>query len=411
MATNDSTRVVVIGAGYAGLLATMRLAGKNKHANVNLTLVNASDKFVERLRLHQFAANQTVRQRSIRKLLQGTGVQFVRGHVTRVDPAGHDLVVETEAGTQTITYDYLLYALGSTIDRDRVPGVRENAYTLTPEGTRSVNELRNILPALNATRGRLLVCGGGATGIETAAEFAESYPRLKVQLVTRGELGKFFGKYAADYMRQSLTRLGVEIQDRTTIAEIRADSALTTGSGVIPFDVCLWAGGFSVPRIAREAGLAVNERGQILIDPFMRSISHPDIFAVGDAAMPVQEPSVRVRMSAFTATIMGAHGADTLTATLQHKTPRPLSFAYLGQGIALGRHNAIGFNNIPDDKPHAPYFTGRLGYEGRELFVNLLADLARLEKGLPGVTYWLGKGRFEAMQRQHKTLVSAKRSA
>jgi NADH dehydrogenase FAD-containing subunit len=144
----------------------------------------------------------------------------------------------------------------------------------------------------------------------------------------------------------------------------------------------------------------VNERGQVLIDPFMRSISHPDILAVGDAAHPVQDPGVRVRMAALTAVILGAHGADSLTAILQGKTPQPLSFAYLGQGIALGRHDAIALNNYPDDRPGPPYLTGRLGVEGREFFVRLLAALPSYEKRWPGVTFWLGKGRYAAALRR-----------
>ena len=116
----------------------------------------------------------------------------------------------------------------------------------------------------------------------------------------------------------------------------------------------------------------MNERNQIVVDPFLRSISHPEIYAIGDAAHPREDPGAPVRMSAVTATIMGAHGADCLSAVLRGKSPRPFSFAYLGQGIALGRHNAIGFNNYPDDKPIPPYFTGWLGYQFREGFVRFL---------------------------------------
>jgi NADH dehydrogenase FAD-containing subunit len=181
---------------------------------------------------------------------------------------------------------------------------------------------------------------------------------------------------------------------------VKADEVVTATRDVIPYDVCLWAGGFTAPPLAREAGVEVNERGQVLVDPYMRSISHPDIFAVGDAAHPVENPGVHVRMSAFTAVILGAHGADSLSALLRNEKPRPLSFAYLGQGIALGRRDAIGFNNYPDDKPRRPYFTGWLGFEGREFFVRLLADLPVLEKKWPGIFYWLGKGRYQAAQRK-----------
>src|SRR6266702_2685355 len=107
---------------------------------------------------------------------------------------------------------------------------------------------------------------------------------------------------------------------------------------------------------------------------------------------------VPVRMSAVTATIMGAHGADCLSAVLRGKTPRPLSFAYIGQGIALGRHNAIGFNNYPDDKPNPPYFTGWLGYLIREGFVRYLATATQR----PGIYVWLGKRRYESAQRRQK---------
>src|SRR5437588_86412 len=90
---------------------------------------------------------------------------------------------------------------------------------------------------------------------------------------------------------------------------------------------------------------------------------------------------------------MGVHGADSLSAVLHGKAPRPFSFAYLGQGIALGRHNAIGFNNYPDDRPIPPYFTGWLGYQIREAFVRYLAAAPRFERR------WPGKRRYEAAQR------------
>jgi hypothetical protein len=105
-------------------------------------------------------------------------------------------------------------------------------------------------------------------------------------------------------------------------------------------------------------------------------------------------------MSAFTAAILGAHGADCLSAILRGKTPKPLSFAYVGQGIALGRGNAIGFNNYPVDRPHPPYITGRLGYQIREGFVRYLAATPRIERRFPGSFLWFGKQRFGDMQRK-----------
>jgi NADH dehydrogenase FAD-containing subunit len=396
-----SARILVIGAGYAGLLFTMRLAGKVARQNVHISLVNETDTFTERLRLHQFATNQPVKWRSIPQMLCQTNVQFIQGRVTSIDPAHYKIVVKDQQQTYHLEYDYLVYALGSMTDRQSVPGVAEYAYTLAPNGTLSAAALRETLPSVQERHGQVVVCGGGATGIETAAEVATAYPNLKVRLVTQGSFGQFLGKAVATSIHRSLTHLSVVISDHTTVIAVNAHSVVTDQGNEIPYDLCLWMGGFIAPTLAREAGLEVNKRNQIVVDPYLRSTSHPEIYAIGDAAHPREIPGAPVRMSAVTATIMGAHGADSLSASLLGKTPKPFSFAYLGQGIALGRHNAFGFNNYPDDKPVPPYFTGWLGYQVREIFVRYLAAAPRLERRWPGLFVWPGKGRYaRALRRQ-----------
>ena len=397
--TQPSTRIVVIGAGYAGLLFTMRLAGKVASQNVQIALVNESDTFTERPRLHQFATNQAVQWRSLPQILRRRNIQFIQGRVTNIDPAHHEIVVADQQQTHHMGYDYLVYALGSATDRQAVPGVAQYAYTLAASGPLSAAALRETLPSIEARGGQIVVAGGGATGIETAAEVATAYPHIKVHLVTQGSLGLFLGKTVASSIRRSLTRVGVEIIDHTTVAAVHAHSVVLDQGSEVPCDLCIWTGGFVAPLLAREAGLVVNERNQIIVDPFLRSISHPEIYAIGDAASPRENPGVSVvRMSAVTATIMGAHGADSLSAVLQGKEPKPLSFAYIGQGIALGRHNAIGFNNYPDDKPVPPYFTGRLGYLIREGFVRYLATATQR----PGIFVWVGKRRYGRTQRRQQ---------
>ena len=393
--SQQQIHVYVIGAGYAGMLAAVRLAGKTRRQNVQITLINPSERFVERLRLHQYAANQPVRQRPIVEILRGTGVHFVQAWVTAIDTHRREVVAQTDTGSQRLAYDYLLYSPGSTIDQDSVRGVREYAYTLTPTGPHSAEALRNALPELNRRGGQLVVVGGGATGIEAAAEFAESYSDLRVSLVTRGELAGFWGGKIQSHILKTLTRLGVSIRDHTGVARVGPHEITTEDGGSIPFDLCLWAGGFAVPSLARESGLAVNERGQVLIDPYMRSISHPEIYAAGDSARPVDESNIHVRMAALTAVITGAHAADCLSNAINGRPQKPLNFAYIGQGIALGRHEAVGFNNYPDDKPKGPIFTGWLGFYGREFFVDLLARLPGIERRLPGLHFWPGRGKVK----------------
>ncbi|HEX6799308.1 MAG TPA: FAD-dependent oxidoreductase [Ktedonobacterales bacterium] len=398
----SQTRIVVVGAGYAGLLCTTRLAARVRGRDAQITLVNASPNFVECLRLHELATNHPMRQRPIAQTLRDTGVRFVQGSVTGIDTARRTVSVaeEGQQGQQAraISYDYLVYALGSLTDRSRVPGVAEHAYTLAPSGPLSAVALRERLPELAARGGQVVVCGGGATGIETAAELATAYPRLKVHLVTDGGLAHFWGQRVAAYIRRSLTRSGVVIRDQTHVTEVRADGVVIDAGEIIPTDLVVWTGGFAAPTLAREAGLPVNERDQVVIDPYLRVLGHPEIYAVGDAATPREEPGVPVRMSAVTALIMGAHGADCLAAALRGKQPKPLSFAYFGQGIALGRRDGIGFNSYPDDVPNRPYFTGQLAYQTRALGAHYLASLARTEWRRPGFFFWPGKGRYAAAQ-------------
>ncbi len=386
-------QIVVIGAGYAGMLATVRLAMKTRNQNVQITLINPSERFIERPRLHQYAANQPVKKRPIRKILRGTRVQFIQAAVTAIDVNHREVTVQMDENEQTLAYDYLLYTVGSTTGLDNVPGVRSYAYTLTSDGPRSAETLRGILPVLNQQGGRIVIVGGGPTGIEAAAEFADSYPGLSVILVTEGELGAFLGGKIQSHIRKILTRLGVTVQDQTIVERVNQNEIVTKTGESIPFDLCLWTGGFVAPGLARDSGLAVNDAGQVLTDLTMRSISNPWIYAAGDSSQPVETSGIRVRMAAYTAAITGAHAADSLYNAMTGRPQKPLDFAYLGQGIALGQHEAVDFNNYPDDKPKWPMLTGRLGVIGREFFINLFADLPGIERRLPGLHFWPGRGK------------------
>ena len=103
--TQPSTRILVIGAGYAGLLFTMRLAGKVARQHVQIALVNESDTFTERPHLPEFATNQVIQWRSLPQILRRTHVQFIQGRVTSIDPAHHEIVVVDQQHMQHMEYD------------------------------------------------------------------------------------------------------------------------------------------------------------------------------------------------------------------------------------------------------------------------------------------------------------------
>ena len=121
-------RVVILGAGYAGMSAAIQLAARVKgRTDVQVTLVNAQERFTERLRLHMTATGQQVAELSVPQLLEGTGARFVRGWVTAVDADAKIVRIDDD---RVLHYDTLVYGLGSVADTAAVPGVEDYGYTL-----------------------------------------------------------------------------------------------------------------------------------------------------------------------------------------------------------------------------------------------------------------------------------------
>jgi len=381
----------VLGAGYAGLMAAMRLAKKTR-PDVAVTLVNAADSFSERVRNHQIASGQPVGRHPLASLLRGTRIRFVQAAVTDVDPSGRRLMLRggsEGAPASSLRYDYLVYAFGSTSQTGIVPGAREHAHTLDHP---SVAALAARMPELARRGGRIVVIGGGPTGVELATELAEAHPGATISLVTRRDVLPRFSLGARAYVRRALRRLGIELVEQTAIAEVQAGAAVARDGRRFPSDACVLTGGFGVSDLARRAGLRTNERGQILTDRTLRSLSHPDIYAVGDAAMPADEPGAPVRMSVVTALMMGAHGADSLAAHLNGAPPTAFGMSYGAAGISLGRHNGVvQFLDGGRDTPRGLILTGRLAVGVREFFVRLALAIIKVQRVAPWVFEWPGR--------------------
>ena len=388
---SQQTRIVVLGGGYAGLMAAERLA-KNTDPNTAITLINDRDMFLERVRNHQRLAGEPVRSLPLSSFLAGTRIRLLVGVVSRLAPARRQLTLETANGSMTIDYDHLVYALGSAVATSDVPGVREHASTLDYAPTLS---LARRLPALAALGGRLLVVGGGNTGVEVSTELAEAYPTLKITLVTRRSFARQLSNGARAHVRRAFDRFGISFVENTAITEVREGCAVTARGDAIPFDVCVWVGGFGVSDLARRAGLEVNARGQILVDRALRSVSHPEIYAVGDAASPLDEPGAPVRMGAGTAVMMGAHGADALAAELAGRAPTPFGMSYIALGISLGhRDGVVQFLGASTDRPLSLILKGRLAGASREFFVRLIVWAIRGQRLARWTFYWPGKNKM-----------------
>ena len=353
--TQTVPQIIVIGAGYAGLLAARRLALKTEASDRSITLINQRETFAERTRFHQIASNQSPKLHQIRDLLPDD-VQFAAGHVTTIDPDTRRVTFITDDGPTTRAFDYLVYALGSTIDMEQVPGVAEHAYGLRQPDLATLQEK---LPAVAKQHGQLVICGGGFTGIEAATEFAEQYPNLNVILVTRERFGEEFSNKGQRYLQQVFKQLNIKVIDQQTVTAVEETYLQTAAGKTIRYDLCLWAGAFRVPSLAAEMGLPVNEQGQMVVNRYLQSSTHPHIYAVGDAAYMPHQP---LRMACATAMPMGAYAADHLAAHInQEPAPDAFSFSYTLQCISLGRHDALVQWVRADDSPREWIITGRLG--------------------------------------------------
>jgi NADH dehydrogenase FAD-containing subunit len=364
-------KIVVLGAGYAGLLSAVRLARKTR-GRAQVTLVNGASTFVERIRLHQVACDQPPAPRPIAPFLAGTGVELIVAQARSIDPERKQLQLDDG---RTLGWDRLVLALGSRVDPACVPGARENVFTLDAAPAEA---LRRALPSVAAQNGRVVVVGGGLTGIEIATELAERWPALAITLVTSARVGDELSRKARQVLLDELQRRNIALVEETQVRSVQ-NGVLVAGERRLGFEVCVWAGGFVASPLAREAGLAVNERGQALVDAMLRSVSHPDIYAVGDAAALTVDAGAPLHMACKTAMPMGAHAADNLAARLTGRPERAFRFGDTGVCISLGRARGLIQLRRTDGSNRERVITGRLGAYVKELVCRYTTNALWLE--------------------------------
>ncbi|MEV0295346.1 FAD-dependent oxidoreductase [Nocardia sp. NPDC050710] len=352
-ANNTEHRIVVLGAGYTGMLAAIRLARRTRKLNVRITLVNPSDRFTERLRMHQIAAGQELADHRIPKLLNGTGIEFVQGWATSIDTAAQRVYID---GTATLHYDELIYALGSGTDTSKVPGAADHAWTLNDP--RTAHRFAERLAVVEANGGHIVVCGGGLTGIEAATEIAEQHPGSTVTLVSSTEPGAMMGQKARAYLNTAMDRLGIVGEIGQTVTKVLPDAVELAGGELIPADLTLWTTGVRVSPLATRAGIDTDERGLIVVDQTLRSVSHPNIHAIGDAAA-VRQAWGLIHGTCQSGLPTAAYTADVIARQLRGKKVRPFRFGYFHQPVSLGRKDAVIQFTKADDTPGRLHLTGK----------------------------------------------------
>lgn len=381
-------KILILGGGYAGLMAASRATRAG--SAVQVTLIDARPAFTQRIRLHETLAGRTPKTLDYASLLKRRGARFVQARAESLDPGRRRVLARSVEGARIeLDYDTLVLALGS-VTSAAVPGVAENAVRLNDPA--AIREAAARIAADAA--GRVLVAGGGLTGIESAAELAERYPHLRVTLATRGRVGDGYSPAGATHLRHRLIELGVEFVEETTIVSLEAGRASLADGGLIPFDLCVWAGGFEAPPLARDAGLAVDLDGRALVDPALRALSHPEIFAAGDAAVATMPDGRTLRMGCVSAMPLGAHAGESLLRRLRGEEPEPFAFGFSIRCISLGRKDGLVQFVEPDDTPLPRVWTRRRAAIVKELICRMTYAVPRWEL-LTGLRLyrWPGPGK------------------
>ena len=365
--TDQTTRIVVIGGGYAGTMAANRLAGQD---GTDVVLVNARPQFIDRIRLHQFVADTGAATHEYEAML-GDGVRLVVGVAERIDTAGRRVILTSG---DAVPYDRLVYAVGSTA----APG---SQYAFTVGEWESAQRLRDHLKTED---GPVTVVGGGLTGVETAAELAER--GLPVRLVC-DELTPSFGPRGRRQTARALAKAGVRVFENRRVTAIGPRSVTVAGTGTgsteeWPSATNVLAVGFGIPRLAADSGLTTDPDGRLVTDETLTSVDDPRIVGAGDAVAPSGTP---LRMCCAAAVPLGLHAADTVIAAMKGTRPQPIRIGFLGQNASIGRRAAVIQLVRTDDTPRSVAFGGRFGALIKEQVCRFVIRGIGLEGRRPGL--------------------------
>lgn len=376
-ASSKTHRIVVVGGGYAGALAAnhVRMRG-----DVDVTLVNPRAKFIERIRLHQHAAGNydaTVEYDS----LLGDGVRLVVDTATRIDAA--ERTVQLASG-QSLDYDYLIYAVGSTgTVPAAVPGATEFAYPLSEFEQAQRLQARLADVPLSAP---IVVIGAGLTGIETAAEFAEAG---RAVTLIGDTLGPSLSEPGRRSVAKRLAKLGVQVIEGSVTA-VTADRVLLANRPAVPSAVTIWTAGFGVPELAAASGLQTDDLGRLLTDETLTSLDDSRIVATGDAAAPSGRP---LRMSCQAAGPLALTAAKTVVSRIAGTEAAVVDQGFVGSCISMGRGAATIQIARKDDSPTNYYIGGRIAATLKEAICKGTVTNIRRAARKPGSGFVLKGGK------------------
>jgi NADH:ubiquinone reductase (H+-translocating) len=359
-------KIVIVGAGYGGLMTTVRLQKLIGVNEADVVLINKNDYHYETTWLHEASAGTLHHDRvryDIRDVIDRSKVDFVQETVIEINKEDKKVILENGE----IDYDYLVIALGGEPETFGIKGLKEYAFGIS--NVNSSRQLRehieyqfatyNMEEEKNDDRLSIVVGGAGFTGIEFLGELSNRIPELcheydvdfnKVKIIcveAAPTVLPGFDPELVNYAVSQLERKGIEFLIGTAIKECMPDGILVAKGEaeprVIKAGTVVWAAGVRGNSIIEKSGFDAM-RGRVKVQPDLRVPGHDDVFIIGDSSLVINEeinrpypPTAQIAMQ------QGEVVARNLAALIRNKTDLE-SFVFDNKGTvcSLGENDAIG---------------------------------------------------------------------
>ncbi|MBD3917475.1 NAD(P)/FAD-dependent oxidoreductase [Paenibacillus sp. PR3] len=356
-------KIVILGAGYGGVLTALRLQKQLNYNEADVTLVNKHDYHYITTHLHMPAAgtdNPENARVSISKLIDEFKIDFVKSTVVQIRPQDKKVILEDG----TLSYDYLVIGLGGEPETFGIPGLLEHAMNI-----RSINSVRLIREHIEYQFARFkrephrtdyltfVIGGAGFTGIEFVGELADRIPELCKEFDVDPNLVKIYNVEAGpsalpgfdpelvEYAMNVLTKKGVTFKIGTAIKSCSQDGVVVQ-KGEDPQEeirsqTVIWSGGVRGNRLIEEAGFETM-RGRVKVDDQLRVPGSDHVYVVGDNSLMFNPEGRPYPPTAQIAMQQGVVCAHNLVASIRNQPLKNFAFSNKGTVASLGKGEAVG---------------------------------------------------------------------
>lgn len=347
-------RILVLGAGFAGLWAALGAARKRdeigaRAADTEILVIDRNA--YHNIRVRNYEVDLADVALPLDGLLDPVGVEHEVAEVAAIDPAKREVVVKTSSGAETLTYDRLVLTTGSELVRPAIPGLAAHGFDVdTHEAAMRLDAHLAALgkePASPA-RSTVAVVGAGFTGIEVAAEMPAKLAAAgiaghhRVILIDPNPVvGATFGAHGRPVINEALSALGVETRLNVRVGAVGADSITLSSGEIIPAATVVWCGGMHASPLAAMLPARRDALGRLAVDHCMRVEGLPGVFAAGDVASCLIDGEHPTVMSCQFARPMGRFAGHNVVADLFGEKLLPLNIDWYVTVLDLGAWGAL----------------------------------------------------------------------